>query len=93
MVLPVESPILQHGWKYAYEAKPTRPSNPYADELQRTRTQKRTLEKALIRRPDGADSRAMIAEYEDLEIIEIDCQQMLSRAQGSGTLTAVLTGA
>ena len=55
VVLPVESPILQHGWKYAYEAKPTRPSNPYADELQRTRTQKRTLEKALIRQPDGAD--------------------------------------
>jgi hypothetical protein len=92
LVLPVESPILQHGWKYAYEPKPVAPPNPYADELARTQKQKRTLEKALIRCPVGFDKTAMLEEYEDLEVIEIDCLNMVQRSQGNGTLTAVLPG-
>lgn len=90
LVLPVESPILQHGWKYAYESRPVAPANPYADELRRAQKQKRTLEKAMIRCPNGFDKTAMLADYEDLEVIEIDCQQMLQRSHGMGTLTATL---
>lgn len=90
LVLPVESPILQHGWKYAYEPKPMAPANPYADELARTKQQKRALEKALIRLPTGQDKTALLAEYEDLEVIELDCLHMLQRAQGCGTVAATL---
>jgi hypothetical protein len=90
LVLPVETPILKHGWKYAYETKPVAPLNPYAEELARTQQQKRTLEKAMIRCPNGFDKTAMLAEYEDLEIVEIDCMQMIQRSRGMGTLTATL---
>jgi hypothetical protein len=91
IVLPVESPILQHGWKYAYERKPTAPHNPYADELARTQKQKNALVKALVHCPVGQDKSPMLAELEDLEVIELDCQQMIQRSHGCGTLTAVLT--
>src|SRR5688572_17502623 len=90
VVLPVESPILQHGWKYAYEKKPVAPPNPYMDELKRTQKQKATLINALVFCPVGHDKTAMLEELDDLEVIEIDCQQMLRRSQGCGTLTATL---
>ena len=93
LVLPVESPILQHGWKYAYEPKPLPAPNPYLDELQRTQKQKRTLEKALIRWPHGQDKAQALEEYDDLEVIELDCQMQLARTQSAGTLTAELIGA
>ena len=92
VVLPVETPILQHGWKYAYQPKPVAPPNPYADELRRTQKQKNTLVKALVHCPPHTDKTAMLAELEDLEVIEIDCQQMLHRSQGMGTLTVSLGG-
>jgi hypothetical protein len=92
IVLPVETPILQHGWKYAYEPKPVAPPNPYADELRRTQKQKIALIKALVHCPVGQDKTAMLEELDDLEVIELDCSQMMHRGQGIGTLTAALPG-
>ena len=92
LVLPVESPILQHAWKYAFEPKPTAPVSPYAEELHRTKKAIGKLTKALVHWPVGKDKAAALDELDDLEVIEIDCQQQLQRAQGCGTLTAVLGG-
>lgn len=92
ITLPVESPILQHGWKYAYEPKPLAPENPYADELKAAQKQKAKLVKALVYWPTGQDKSKALAELDDLEVIEIDCQQMLARSHGCGTLTATLQG-
>lgn len=91
IVLPVESPILQHGWKYAYEPKPVPPPNPYADELRRTQKQKAKLIRALVMCPVGQDKTAMLEALDDLETIELDCQQMIARRQGCGTVTAQLS--
>jgi len=90
LVLPVESPILQHGWKYAYQPKPVAPPNPYVDELRRTQKQKAKLVQALVHWPVGQDKAAALEALDDLEVIEIDCQQMLQRSHGNGTLTASL---
>lgn len=90
LVLPVESPILQHGWKYAYQPKPVAPPNPYVDELRRTQKQKAKLVQALVHWPVGQDKAAALEALDDLEVIEIDCQQMLQRSNGGGTLVASL---
>jgi len=90
VVLPVESPILQHGWKYAYQPKPVAPPNPYADELRRAQKQKAKLVHALVHCPTGTDKTAMLEELDDLEVVEIDCQQMIQRSYSGGTLTATL---
>lgn len=90
IVLPQSSPILQHAWKYAYQPKPVAPPNPYADELKRTQKQKNKVIAAIVNLPAGQDKAPLVAELADLQIIELDCQQMLARASGSGTLTAKL---
>jgi hypothetical protein len=89
VVLPEEAPILQHGWKYAYEHKPEKPVNPYAVELKQTQKARARLMASLVTWPTGKDKSRALAELKRLEIIELDCQQMLQKMMGSGTLTAV----
>ena len=90
VVLPVESPILQHGWRYAYEPKPAPATNPYAVELKSVQARKVALMSALVRYPDGPTKTQALEELEDLEVAELDCRQMLGRRRQSGTLTASL---
>jgi hypothetical protein len=90
VVLPVESPVLQHAWKYAYESKPVAPENPYRDELRQAQKQKAKVIRAIVQLPAGQDKSALVETLSELEIVEMDCQQMLARANGNGTLTAQL---
>jgi hypothetical protein len=90
IVLPESCPILAHGWKYAYESKPQPTPNPYRDELAQVRQHKQQLVKALITMPDGPQKEASVKRLQRIEIIELDCQQMLAKANQSGTLTATL---
>lgn len=90
IVLPEACPILQHGWKYAYEPKPLPPANPYADELRATREEKQALVAALIAWPVGKDKSRQLERLRRLEIIEIDIQQQMAKRHLGGTLTAKL---
>lgn len=77
--LPVESPILSHGWKYAYEPKPDAPGQVYRDEIRAVRQRKGELTKQLLMRSDGDDPTKARSELEWLEVVEIDCQNMLAK--------------
>ena len=91
IVLPESSPIMQHGWKYALEPKPVAPPNPYREELALTVKAKQELVKALIQWPVGKDKAHAIERLRRLEIIELDCQQMLAKASvSSGVIKAAL---
>jgi hypothetical protein len=88
IVLPEESPILQHKWKYAYEPKPPRPANPYADEMKAVQKEKQALIAALVNWPKGKDKSKQIERLRRLEIAEQDIQQQIAKRQIGGTLTA-----
>lgn len=90
IVLPEACPILQHGWKYGYEAKPLPPANPYAEELRAAREEKQALVAALITWPVGKDKSRQLERLRRLEIIEIDIQQQVAKRNLGGTLTAKL---
>lgn len=93
IVLPVESPILSHGWRYAYEKAPEPKPNPFRDELARVRARKAKLVAALVRMTDGPDKQAALDDLDDLEIAEIDCAQMLQRSHlNTAPIVAVLGG-
>lgn len=88
VVLPLDCPILQHPWKYAYEPKPQAPPNPYAAELKAVIKEKRALTEALIHWPKGQDKTRQVARLQRLAIIELDIHQQLSKRNLGGTLTA-----
>lgn len=90
VVLPASCPILQHGWRYAYDPKPIVPRNPYADELKATQKDIATLVQALIAWPAGKNKAAALDRLARLRVVEMDCQQQLAKAQRSGTLVAKL---
>jgi len=90
IVLPVSSPILQHGWKYAYEPKPTAPSNPYEAEWNATQKEKGQLVKALVNWPAKKDKGPALERLKRLEVIEMDIQNMLQKRQLGGTLTVTV---
>ncbi len=93
IVLPVESPILSHGWRYAYEKAPEPAPNPYRDELARVRARKAKLVQALVTWPTGADKSQALDELDDLEVAEMDCAHMLQRSNlGLKPIEAVLAG-
>lgn len=88
VVLPVDAPILAHGWKYAYESKPQPPVVEEHDELKAVKKEKDQLVRALIHWPKGKDKAKAIERLQRLEIIEMDIHNVLSRRQGCGTLVA-----
>lgn len=93
IVMPEESPLLRHGWKYGLEPRPTPKPNPYADELRTVQLEKAQLIKTLVNWPKGQDKRTALERLKWLEIVEIDCQQMLSKMRSSGVLKAQLVAA
>ena len=93
IVLPQESPLLRHGWKYALEPRPAPKSNPYAEELKVAQIEKEALVKALIQWPKGQDKTKALKRLQWLEIVETDCQQMLQKMSSSGVLKAQLVAA
>jgi len=93
VVLPVECPILQHGWKYAYEPKPKGQPNPYKDELKAVQKEKTALIEALVYWPVGKDKSQQVERLQRLSIIEMDIQQQLAKRHRGGTLTAKLMAA
>lgn len=88
IVLPVASPILQHGWRYAFESRPAKQVNPYEDELKAVRKEKQALIDALVAWPVGKDKSRQIARLERLAVIELDIQNVLARRNIGGTLVA-----
>lgn len=91
VVLPVESPILQHGWKYAYEPKPIAPPDPFKAEWKAVQKEKHQLIAALIH-DRARDRKKAVERLSRLEVIELDIQQERGRRQRGGTLTAQFAG-
>jgi hypothetical protein len=91
LVLPKSSPIMQHGWKYAYEPKPQPKHNPYRDELAQVRAQKDALVKALVHWPAKKDKQPALDELTWLEIVELDCTQQIQKSHIGETIVAVRT--
>lgn len=91
LVLPKSSPIMQHGWKYAYEPKPQPTPNPYRDELAQVRAQKEALVNALVYWPAKKDKTSVLDELSWLEIVEMDCAQQLQKSHIGETIVAVRT--
>ena len=93
--LPEATPILAHGWKYAYEHKPEPPANPYRTELKQTVKAKNKLIEQLITWPVGESKDAALEQLQRLAVIEEDCQMQLMRASQAeqyGPIVAVLGG-
>jgi hypothetical protein len=90
IVLPVSSPILQHGWKYAYEPKPVAKASPHDAEWKAIQHEKQDLVRALVNWPKGKDKSAALERLKRIEIIEMDIQQQMAKRQMSGTLTAIV---
>ena len=80
IVLPENCPILKHGWKYAYEHEPVAPANPYRTELKQVRVAKQELVASLVRMADGPQKIEALERLARLEIVELDCQQMLQKS-------------
>lgn len=90
IVLPVSSPILQHGWKYAYQPKPQPKPNPYRDELAQVRKQKAALVKTLVHWPVNEDKREAIEQLQWLEVVETDCQQQIQKSHIGDAISAIV---
>lgn len=92
IVLPVATPLLQHGWKYAYEPRPVPAPNPYAAELKAARAEKQDVLKRLIRPMPARERERLNARLRELEVIEIDVNQQLSKRAMGGTVAIALVG-
>jgi hypothetical protein len=91
VVLPVESPILQHPWRYAYDPKPQAPPDPYAAEWKAVQQEKQALIRALVQN-EARDRKAALDRLARVEVIELDIQQERGRRNRGGTLTAAFAG-
>lgn len=95
IVLPETTPILAHGWKYAYEHKPDPPASPYRAELKQTVKMKNALIEQLVVWPKDQDKTAALEQLRRLTVIEEDCHLQLvrtSQAEQYGPIRAVLGG-
>lgn len=90
IVLPVESPILQHGWRYAFEPKPPKPVDPWDAEWTAIQKEKSELVKALVHWPAGKDRASALERLSRLEIAEIDITHMRQKRAVSATLAIAL---
>lgn len=86
IVMAEASPVLKHGWRYAYDPKPVTPPHPYMAELKATRKEKAQLTQALITWPAGKDRRRALDRLRRLDVIELDITQQLSKRSMGGTL-------
>ncbi len=90
IVLPVESPILQHGWKYAFEPQPIPPVDPLTAEWKQVQKEKQRLIAAIVNLPKGKDKRPLIHRLQRIEVIEADIQAQIAKRQIGGTLAISL---
>jgi hypothetical protein len=88
--LPVECPILQHGWKYAFQAKPQMPVDPLDAEWKAVQKEKAQIVDALVNWPAGKDKSRQMERLRRLQIAELDIQQIRQRAVMGGTLAVSL---
>jgi hypothetical protein len=88
--LPIECPILQHGWKYAFQPKPQMPVDPMDVEWKAIQKEKAKLVQALVNWPKGKDKSRQIERLRRIEIIEMDIQQCRQKRAMGGTLAVSL---
>jgi hypothetical protein len=86
IVMPIEAPILQHEWRYAYETKPVKPRSALDLEWKATQQEKTELIRQLVGSRDETYRTKALARMRTLEIIEMDIQQQLQRQHLGGTL-------
>lgn len=86
IVLPVASPILSHGWKYAFEERPKPTPHPMDLEWKSVQKEKAALIQQLINWPVGVSKDKALMRLTRLEVIEQDIQQCQAQRQMGGTL-------
>lgn len=82
IVMADASPLLKHGWKYAYEPKPT--PHPALQALPRIQHEKHQVIKALARWPRFTSKDSALDRLRRLEAVENDCHRALSLVQQQG---------
>lgn len=82
VVMAEQSPVLKHGWKYAYEPKPQ--PHPATLQIQKLRHERTQLVKTLARWPRFKSKAAALDRLQRLEALENDCQRALSLEQQAG---------
>lgn len=91
VVMAPQSPLLKHGWKYGYEAKPA--PHPAKERIQRVRHEKMGLIQALATWPRFKSKAAPLDRLRRLEAQEMDCVRILSQRKVVVIDAPVLTGA
>jgi hypothetical protein len=84
IVLPKASPILSHGWKYAYEERPKPVQSEMDREWKNVQKEKADLIRQLVNWPDGVSRKKAMDRLSWLEVIEADIQQQQHRQVFSG---------
>lgn len=79
IVLPVEAPILQHGWRYAFDPKPKKDPDPLAEEWAAVQQEKTALIAALVNWPKGKPKTKQLERLTRLEIVELDIEQQRTK--------------
>jgi hypothetical protein len=93
VVMAPKSPLLKHGWKYAYEPKPV-PEVPETlasarKDIQRVRTQKAETVRALVQWPWWKPKGSTMAQLQELELLEADLAQQIARHHAQASVTTV----
>jgi hypothetical protein len=81
IVMPVEAPVLQHAWKYAYEDKPVKQKTELDLEWKDIQKEKAELIRQLVHCRDEAYRTKALARLSRVEVIEADIQQQAQRKQ------------
>lgn len=86
-----ESPLLKHGWRYGYDARPTGVSLPQAAELATVQREKFTLVTKLVNWPRFKSKHEAMMRLRRLEARELALQQTLRHLHGiGGTVHAIV---
>lgn len=88
--LPVECPILMHGWKYAFQPKPEAPIDPMHAEWKAVQKEKAALLHALVNQPTGPQRAKQMERLRRLEVIELDIENQRRKQMIGGTLAIAL---
>lgn len=86
VVMAEASPVLKHGWKYAYEPKPK--THPAKDALLRVRQAKNDLALQLMHWPRFKSKAAAMDRLRRLDAAEADAMRALGVARGAVTIAA-----
>lgn len=86
VVMAPESPVLKHGWQYAYEPHPE--PHPAAVRMQRVQHEKSKLIAQLAQWPRFKSKAAALDRLKRLTAMEMDCQRAVQHAQTGSTIVA-----